>query len=93
MNTMEESSDEGSVRRRRERCMEMAAMFKNQLKGNENDIKRIKAQFSLQEGVSIRKASEYFNLIRNAGLITVVSGHKNWQYKPKEEWELFKVEI
>jgi hypothetical protein len=73
--------------------MELAGMFKEKQKGSFRDMERIKALFSLQEGVSIRKATEYFRLIHSAGLLKISNGHKSWVYVREAEWELFKVEI
>jgi predicted transcriptional regulator len=88
-----EPSDEGAVRRRRERLMEMAAMFKEIQKGSDNIKLKLLARFSLQEGVSMKKTKEYFSAILASGLVKQTNGHKSWRYEPKEEWELFKVEI
>ena len=93
MNQDIESSDEGAVRRRRERLMEMAAMFKEKQKGTDNERKSILARFSMQEGVSTKITKEYFDLLKTSGLVKVVNGHKSWVYVKEEEWELFKVEI
>ena len=93
MNNDIESSDEGAVRRRRERCVEMAAMFKEKQKGTDNERKSILARFSMQEGVSTKTTKEYFELLKTSGLVKVVNGHKSWKYCEDAEWELFKVEI
>ena len=93
MNNSEESSDEGAVRRRRERLMELAAMFKEIQKGSSDDKNKLLARFSIQEGVSIRKTKEYFKTILDVGLVKLKYGHGHWIYDPKEEWELFRVEI
>ena len=89
----QESSDEGATRRRRERLMEMAAMFKEIQKGSDSVKFKLLARFSLQEGVSMKKTKEYFSAILAAGLVKQTNGYKSWRYEPKEEWELFKVGI
>jgi len=93
MRINEESSDEGAVRRRRERTMELAAMFKEKGKGSNSDKEGILAKFSMQEGVTKHKAKEYFSLLLGAGLIRLKYGHGHWEYDRDAEWELFKVEI
>jgi hypothetical protein len=92
-NSFEESSDEGAVRRRRDRCMELAAMFKEHKSGSPSILNSILAKFSLQEGVTQRRAKEYFNLLVSAKLITWKYGHKHWEYNKNAEWELFQIEI
>ena len=89
----QDSSDEGAVKRRSDRCIELAAMFKEVSKGTEKSLKLILSKFCLQEGVSKRKVSEYFTLLRSSGLIKLTNGQKGWRYDPESEWELFKVEI
>jgi predicted transcriptional regulator len=89
----QESSDEGAVRRRRERCMELAAMFKEIQSGSLNVKNLVLAKFTLQEGISMRKTKEYFSVLLASGLIKLQYGHGGWRYDTKEEWELFKVEI
>lgn len=88
-----ECADELAVQRMHERCIELAAMFKEHVKGGSKMKKRILSRFCLQEGVNIRKATNYFNLLKDSGLIKYTDGHKSWRYDPKEEWELFHVEI
>ena len=89
----QDSSDEGAVKRRTDRCVELAAMFKRASKGSQGLLNTILAQFGLQEGVSTRKTKEYYELLRNSGLIKITNGHKSWCYNAEAEWELFKVEI
>ena len=92
-NGAEESADEGAVRRRHERAMELAAMFKEVMKGNMATANRIVAKFSLQEGVSPIKSKGYFALLKQSGLITISKGEKRWKYHPEYEWENFRVEL
>ena len=89
----QESSDEGAVRRRRERLMELAAMFKEIKSGSSNIKDKLLAKFSMQEGVSLRKTKEYFRLLLSSRLVIKQYGHGGWKYNAKEEWELFKVDI
>lgn len=88
-----ESSDEGAVKRRSDRCLELAAMFKEVFSGSLKTMETILAKFSLQEGVSGRKSKEYCKMLCDAGLIKITNGHKSWKYDPKAEWDLFKVDI
>ena len=92
-NNFDESSDEGAVRRRRERCMELSAMFKEQKSGSPSILNSILAKFSLQEGVTHRRAKEYFNLLVSAKLIVWKYGRKRWEYNKDAEWELYRIEI
>ena len=88
-----EASDEGAVRRRRERTMELAAMFKEEMKGSAKALGVIIAKFQMQEGVRKSTALDYYNCLCNAGLVKISRGNKSWHYEPKAEWDLFKVEI
>jgi hypothetical protein len=92
-NGAEESADEGAVRRRHERAMELAAMFKELGKGNMAAANRILAKFSLQEGVSVIKTKGYFTLLKQSGLVKISKGEKRWTYHQEFEWENFKVEL
>jgi hypothetical protein len=89
----EDSSDEGAVKRRKERTLEFAALFKEAKQGSQRLMEKITNQFMIQEGVSRRKALEYLGSLKGAGLIVITNGHKSWRYEPKAEWDLFKVEI
>ena len=89
----DESSDEGAVKRRTDRCVELAGMFKEMSKGSMKQMYTLLAKFGLQEGVTERKANEYLKMLRHAGLIKITNGHKSWRYDEAAEWELFKVEI
>lgn len=93
MYSQEESSDEGSVRRRTDRSLELSAMLKEKGHGSLGLLQNVLARFCLQEGVSKRKGNEYLTLLKTAGLIVTVNGHKSWRYEPEAEWDLFKVRI
>jgi len=88
-----ESADEGATRRRMERAMELAAMFKEVKEGTEQTMKRIVAKFSLQEGIRLTNAKTYLNLLIDSQLLCVTKGHKRWKYQVEAEWDLFKVRI
>jgi hypothetical protein len=73
--------------------IELAAMFKEHIKGGDQLTNKIKGLFCLQEGISMKKANLYYDLLVSAGLIKYTNGHKSWRYDSKAEWELFQVEI
>ena len=56
-------------------------------------MNRILSKFVLQEGLRLKRALEYFDILHQSGLITFTNGHKSWKYHPENEWELFRVEI
>jgi len=72
---------------------ELAAMFKEHNHGSMSLLKKIRAKFCLQEGVSYRTVGTYLTMLRDSGLLTVYSGKRGWKYNAKEEWDLFKVTI
>ena len=85
--------DEGAVKRRSERCAELAAMFKETGKGSMKTLYRIMARFRLQEGITRKVAKGYLDDLKEAGLVKVSKGQKRWRYDPTEEWDLFEVNI
>jgi phage antirepressor YoqD-like protein len=89
----EESADEGATRRRTERAIELAAMFKEAKEGTDSLMKRIVAKFALQEGIRLTNAKTYLNLLIDSQLLYVTKGHKRWKYQEEAEWDLFKVKI
>ena len=89
----EDSSDEGAVKRRKERTLEFAALFKEAKHGSLGLMETITNRFMIQEGVSKRKAMEYLSSLKGAGLLKITNGHKSWRYDAEAEWELFRVEI
>ena len=88
-----ESADEGATRRRMERAMELAAMFKRAKEGTEATMKQIVAMFSLQEGIRSTNAQTYLRLLIDSQLLYTTKGHKHWKYQADQEWDLFKVRI
>lgn len=92
-NNQFESADEGATRRRMERAMELAAMFKEAKEGTEQLMKQIVAKFSLQEGIRLTNAKTYLTLLIDSQLVYVTKGHKKWKYQVEAEWDLFKVKI
>lgn len=88
-----DSVDETATKRRRERCLELAGMFKEIGKGSIKLAEKILAKFRLQEGVTKNKAYAYFEDLIEADLIKVSKGEKRWVYNSEEESDLFKVEI
>lgn len=88
-----ESADEGATRRRMERAMELAAMFKEAKQGTEHLMKQILAKFALQEGIRLINAKTYLSLLVDSQLLYVTKGKKRWVYQPEAEWSLFKVNV
>lgn len=93
MRNMSENRDETAVKRQHSRYIELAAMFKEHMKGSDHLKEIILGKFCLQEGLKITKAKEYYSLLCTTGLIKLTNGHKSWKYDPKMEWENFHVEI
>jgi hypothetical protein len=72
---------------------ELAAMLKEKHEGSMSLLRKVKAKFCLQEGVSLRTAGTYITMLRDSELLIVYSGKRGWKYNAKEEWDLFKVTI
>jgi hypothetical protein len=72
---------------------ELAAMLKEKHSGSMAILRKVKAKFCLQEGVSYRTVGTYITMLRDSGLLVIYSGKRGWRYNPKEEWDLFKVTI
>ncbi len=87
------SIDEGAVKRRSGRCMELAALFKEVGEGSVRTKNKILAKFRLQEGVKKKTSLSYFDDLVDVGLIKFFQGNKKWKYNPKAEWDLFHIEI
>jgi len=77
----------------RKRFIELAAMFKEKIKGTEIEAEEIIHRFVLQEGVRLRIVREYIEALEGAGLLIFSKGHKRWHYNPDAEWDLFKINI
>lgn len=90
---MSELSDEAAMRRRSERCLELAGMLKEQKTGNQRILKKILAKFCLQEGVSKYKVQMYLTDLTNAGIIVQSPGKRRWHYDAGAEWDQFTVTI
>jgi len=88
-----EPADEGANRRRIEKCIELAAMFKEIGKGNWKLRNKILAKFRLQEGATKPKAIGYFNDLVDAGIIVISKGKKRWRYNKDAEWDEFSIDI
>jgi hypothetical protein len=93
MKQEEDYSEDYSTRRRLQRAMELAAMFKEIGHGSMFVARQVIAKFSLQEGLRKVTAESYFEQLKDSGLITVTYGDTSWKYHSEVEWELFKVEI
>lgn len=88
-----EISNETVLRVQKGLYIELAAMFKEHLTGGNKLREKIIAKFCLQEGISKKKADIYYQLLKDAEVITYINGHQSWKYNSKAEWELFHVEI
>jgi hypothetical protein len=88
-----ESNNKTKTNERRERCIELAAMFKEKRKGTMKTLETILSKFSLQEGIRMVLVNEYFENLKGSGLIVFTSGKKGWRYHSEAEWDLFKVTI
>lgn len=78
---------------RKERQMELAAIFKEEQEGDINSLNKIIHRFSMQEGVKPETAKEYIHSFKIIGLIVFAKGKKKWKYNPDAEWELFRIDI
>ena len=87
------SIEEGRLRARKKRMVELAGILKEKKEGTITQLTRILKRFSIQEGVRLVKAKEYLSLFKGVGLIKFSSGSKRWKYNSKAEWELFSISI
>jgi len=90
---MMHSEDGLAVANQSKRYIELAAMFKENKAGGARLMEKILSKFCLQEGVTMKKANLYFDMLRSAGLIIFTSGHKTWKYDATAEWDLFRIEV
>jgi len=77
----------------RNKLLELAAMLKEKKEGAMKDLVKIKAKFSLQEGIVPEKVNRYIEQLKQAGLLMFYSGGRRWKYCPEEEWDGFTVII
>jgi hypothetical protein len=78
---------------KQKRMLELAAMLKEKGSGNEKDLKKILARFSIQEGLRAVVVDEYLDKLQESGLVVVTPGMRKWRYNPEEEYENFTVPI
>jgi hypothetical protein len=85
--------DENSIRGRKARMIELAALFKEKKVGTSKSLEGILFKFCTREGVKMSTARDYVDCFKGVGLLKIRNGEKKWKYNSEIEMEVFGISI